>query len=521
MQAVFLVALMLSKNLMAASSEQLRIITTNDIHFYLKPLYYRYLDEIKPWGPQSREGDYVAKAGIEGKVGGMAYVASVIKRLRAEVKGQALVLDGGDTWHGSALSMFDGGKSMVKIMNTIGYDAMVPGNWEFYYDKEHLEGLIDQSEFAVVAYNVTDREWDEGVMDPYVIKKVGNLKIAIVGFTYPWTALTSAADGAAKWWKFGIREDAAKELIAEINAEEKPDLIIMLAHGGYGLDQKFVRRVGGMDVMVSAHTHDEVYDPMVWNNAIIFQGGAMGKYVSSLDVEVKDGKIANFGYQMVKVVQEREKPDAEISKLIEEAYAPHKEKLGRVIGKTEVMLYRRAYWQSPLGNMLTDALRERFETDIAFFPAWRYGATLMPGVITAEDVYNIVPTRGTVATYRMRGKEIRRLLENILGGVADPDPYSRVGGDMIRFSGLKIVYDLSAPDDKRIASITVNGKPFSDETVYSIASAHTRFHTNPLFQALDINETEKIFVEEIMSYIETHSPIKNMLDDRMQTVRRR
>ena len=499
----------------ASEPEQIRIITTNDIHSYLRPIYYRYIDEIKPWGAQSREGDYVNKAAIEGKIGGMAHVATMIKRLKAEKPGRNLLFDAGDTWHGGGITFFDKGVSMVKIMNAIGYDAMVPGNWEFFYKKDHLLDLIDKANFPVIAYNLADREWEEPVLNQFIIRKVGNLKIAVVGLTYPWTALTSAITGAAKWYKFGIKEEEARELLDEIREKESPDIVVFISHGGFGLDQKFARRVNGIDVYLSGHTHDEVLDPVVWNNTIIFQGGAHGKYVVSLDLEVKDKKIVDFEYHLNKVMQKRISPDPEISELIEEAYQPFESLLFEEIGQSDVLLQRRDFWQSTVGNMITDAMRETQKTDIAFFPAWRYGASLLPGKITAEDIYNLIPTDGHIFTYSMRGKELKTLLENILGGVVRKDPYRRVGGEMIRFSGMKLVADLAKSSGERIVSISIGGKPYSKEKVYSIASAHTRFQNSQLFGAMNVEDTGKVFVNELIGYIRKHSPITSTLDDRI------
>ena len=500
----------------AAGSGQVRIISTNDIHSYMRPIYYRYLDQPRPWGMQSMEGDYTAKAAFEGKVGGMAHVATVINRLRSEVSGKALVVDSGDTWHGSGLSLFDRGASMVKVMNAIGYDAMVPGNWEFIYSREQFLELVEQADFPVIAYNLTDKEWGDPVLEQYIIRQVDDLKIAIVGMTYPWTALTSAVSGAAQWWNFGIKEAEGEELIEQIKSEEDPDLIVFISHAGYGMDQKFARRINGIDVMVSGHTHNPVYDPVVYNDTFVYESGAHGEYVSSLDLEIKDGEIASYNYQLVKVQQNNIPADQEIAELVEEAYRPHAEKMNEAVGEADGMFYRRDYWQSTLGNLITDALRQIEGVDITFFPAWRYGATLMPGKITAEDVYNIVPTDGRISTYRMPGTEIRTLLENILDAVVDQDPFSRVGGDMVRFSGLKIVYDLANDRGQRVVSITTaDGEPLSPDKDYSIASVHTRFQDNPMFGATSIVDTGKVFVDELINYIRTRSPVSPGLDDRM------
>ena len=497
------------------SAESIRIITTNDIHTYLKPLFYRYLDEMKPWGEQSREGNYVQKALIEGKVGGMAHVATVIKRLKAEKPGKNLVLDAGDTWHGAGISLFDRGVGMVKAMNAIGYDAMAPGNWEFMFDKDHFLDLIDLAKFPVIAFNLTDTEWDEPVLDPFIIRQIGNLKVALVGFTYPWTALTSAVAGSAGEFKFGIKENLAIDLIEEIRETENPDLIIFVSHGGFGFDQKLARRVDGIDIYLSGHTHDEIYDPVVWNNTILFQGGAHGKWVVSLDAFVENKKVVDYEYRLVKVMQNRVPADPEVQKIIEEAYFPHQSILNEEIGYTETMLHRRDYWQSTMGNLVTNALRERAGTDVSFFPAWRYGATILPGIILAEDVYNVVPTDGKIITYKMKGKFLKELVENILQGVTGLDPYARVGGDMIRFSGMKIDCSLRAKAGNKIRSMFIGGKPLDENIDYSVAAVHTRFQNNPMFGATEITDTEKIFVEELIAYIREKSPLNVQLDDRI------
>ena len=492
----------------AAEPVEIRILGTNDLHSYLRPVYYRYLDEIKPWGRQSREGDYVAKAALQGRLGGMANVAAVVERLRAEKPGRTLLLDAGDTWHGAGLSVLDRGVAMVKIMNAMAYDAMAPGNWEFIYDQDHLLDLIDMAEFPVVAYNVTDTEWDEPAFPQYVIKEVGGLKVAIIGLAYPWTALTSSILGSAGDWKFGLREEEARDLIADIRAEEDPDLVVVASHGGFGMDQKFARRVDGIDVLLSGHTHDEIYDPVVWNDTIVYQGGAHGKFVTRLDVQVADKRVVGYSYDLVMVRPSEVEPDPEVQRLVDEAYAPHEARLNEVVGANHALIFRRDFWQSPMGALLTDALRAVTGAEIAFFPAWRYGATLMPGPITVEDVYNLVPTDGRIITYSMSGKSIRRLMENILDGVVDADPYARVGGDMIQFSGMELTYDLYNADGERVASLLVDGEPIEPERRYSVASVHTRFQNNPLFGAERIDENGPVFVEALIEYIRANSPLK-------------
>ena len=157
-----------------------------------------------------------------------------------------------------------------------------------------------------------------------------------------------------------------------------------------------------------------------------------------------------------------------------------------------------------------------FASDVAFFPAWRYGATLMPGDITVEDVYNVIPTGGTINTFKMSGKSLKRLMNNTLNGFLDRDPYTRVGGDMIRFSGMKLVYNNSRPYGQRLVSLEISGEAVADDKAYTIASVHTRFQLNPLFQATDAKDTGRVFVDELIEYIQKHSPMSPSVDDRIR-----
>ncbi len=503
-----------------SASWQVRIIATNDIHFYLKPLYHRTLDTPRPWGVGTGEGDYVQKARIEGKIGGMAHVASVIKELKKEMPGRTLHVDTGDTWCCSALSLFNSGDALVDIMNTLGYDAMTPGNWDFYLPKETFLKLVEAANFPILAFNLTDRDWGDPVLSQYVVKQVRGLKVVLLGMTYPWTGATSAARGAAKWWRFGLKQEEAAEFIKEVREKENPDLLILLSHMGYEIDQKFARAVDGIDVIVGSHTHDEVFDPIVWNNTLIFQAGAHGKYVAKLDLTIKDKKVVDYQYELRKIRAKGTKADPEIARLVEQAYAPYKSVLQKGVGETKGTLYRRDYWSSPMGNLLTDALRDIAETDIALFPAWRFGATVLPGAITVEDVYNMVPTKWNIATYSMSGTNIKRLLERILDNVLDSDPYLRVGGDMIRFSGMKLRVDPSRPQGSRIVEIRIGKKPLVPDQKYTVSSSQLRFYKNPFFGAFDIHETNKIFSAELIVYLAQNSPIVPTLDKRIDVVGR-
>lgn len=501
-------------NLGAAETESLRLLATHNIHYFIEPIYYQDPDPAQGWFPQSQGKSAGVLRNLKEKTGGMAYLSTLIQRLRAEKPQNTLVIEGGNAWHGSRFSVLDEGAVMVKILNTIGYDVVTPGNWDFFYPKERFFQLIEQSEQPVIAYNVKDKEWDDPVLPQYTIKMVGRLKLGLIGMSYPWVSLTSSYNGVAQWFKFGIREEEAEELIEEIREDHDPDLIIFVSHAGYEFDLKFAKRVAGIDVIVSEHSAEAVAHPISNEGTLVFQSGTHAQTLAHLDLAVKDKKIVDFQYQQIPIRSEKIPADPQIVQLIAEAHRPHHAKMEEVIGETKVMLHQQGYRQSPTGNLMADALRETMQTDIALFPGWRYGETLMPGKIKVKDVYNLMPTEGQIITYSVAGHAIESILEGFLAGLVDPDPYSRGLGDMIRLSGLKVRVDLDHESGKRVRSILVNGEPLSHEKRYTVASIHTRFHTNPQFIVKDFKDSGKVFVEELVQYIRKHSPITT-LDDRV------
>ena len=488
------------------TAKKLRIIWTNDMHGYLNPLYHR-----EPW-----EKDYLGIAKKEGKIGGWANIATLIKELRGEMPDKTLLLDAGDTWHGTGVALFTKGAAIIKLMNALKYDAMTPGNTDFLFPKEVFAERAEQANFPILAANMYDMEWGDPAAKQYVIKEVGGLKVAIIGMAYQWTAKTGNR-AYTKGWSFGLREDEMKVLLADIKQNEKPDLVIVLSHMGYKVDQKYASRIKGIDVMIGAHTHDNVYEPPVINGTIVVQAGSHGKFLGKLDLIVKNGKIEKFDHKIIRVVAKDIKPDREIQKIIDDEYAPYSEKLKKVIGKTKTMLYRRATWQSTMDNFITDAYREMYKTDVALSPAWRFGLTILPGSITVEDVYGMVPTQETIITFVLKGSNLKSILEAALDNVLAEDPYAQLGGDLIRHSGMSMKIDEKNPFGKRIVQLTIGGKPYDREKKYTIVSANTQIYTAETAEKVTV--TNKIAVEELIRYIEKKKVIAPKLDGRVKIVK--
>jgi sulfur-oxidizing protein SoxB len=480
----------------------LRILWTNDTHGYLQPLYHR----------EDFEVDYLETAKKEGKIGGWAYLASLIKKYRNEMPNNTLLLDAGDTWHGTGVALFTKGAAIVKIMNKLKFDAMTPGNVDFLYPSEVFLNRVEEARFPILAMNMYDTEWGDPAMPQYAIKEIGDLKIAIIGMTYQWSAKTGNREYTADW-SFGLREDEMKALIKKIKANDKPDLLIVLSHMGYKVDKKYASRINGIDVIIGAHTHDNVHKPPVINDTIVVQAGSHGKFLGKLDLLVKGGKVAGFKHEIVRTVIKNIKPDPDIARLIDSEYEPYKKKLRRIIGETKVMLYRHATYESTMDDFITDAYREMLKTDVAFSPAWRFGLTILPGKISVEDVYGMVPTEEPIITFMIKGSNLKSILEAALDNVLASDPYEQLGGDLIRFSGMNIRINEKKPFGKRISSIRIGGKPMDPEKKYTVVTANTQFHKAPA--AENVSTLNKIAVEELISYIEKKKVIGHPLDGRV------
>lgn len=491
------------------SAPDIRILWTNDTHGYLSPLYHR------------EEGDdrFVERAKREGRVGGFAYIATIVKRQRAEFNDRTLLLDSGDTWHGTVVPVRMAGAPVVELMNVMGYDAMTPGNVDFFYDQATLEGLFAEAGFPILMANIYDTEWGARAelpnVQPYIIKQYNGLKVAIIGMTYHW--MSKVTDHPQ--WSFGLRVEEVQADIDHLRAQEKVDLVILLSHMGWKADTRYAELVSDIDVIVGAHTHDILYRPTaVYNeksghDVLVVQSGSHGKMVGQLDLKVSKGRVTAYEQTLFPIRSREGAPDAQIAALIEKLRAPYKEELERVIGETSTVLYRQGTWQSTADNLVADVLRARTQQDIAIKQPGRYGAAIVPGPITVEDVYNIVPAESPVYHMKFSGSQLREMFEGAVDNVITEDVLQQIGGYMWRFSGLDLTVDLTQPYPNRIQKITVDGEPLDDTKLYSLAEFDMFFHNSS--QAVDVQKTDKIGPHEVIAYIEEQKQISAELDHRM------
>ncbi len=409
-----------------------------------------------------------------GKVGGFAHMATLVKQLRASRPG-ALLLDGGDTWQGSATALWTQGQDMVDAAKLLGVDIMT-GHWDFTYGEARIKKIVDE-DFAgkveFLAQNVKTSDFGDSVFKPYVIREMNGVQVAIVGQAFPYTPIANPA-----WltpnWTFGIRESEMQETVNEARATGA-QVVVLLSHNGMDVDLKMASRVTGIDAILGGHTHDGVPVPVIVKNpagqTIVTNAGSNGKFLGVLDLDVKGKAVVSFNYRLLPVFSNFLPADKSMNALIARSRAPFEAKLNEKLATTEGTLYRRGNFNGTFDQLILDALMNVKGAEIAFSPGFRWGTSLLPGQgITREHLMD-----QTAITYPwttlsdMRGDTIKTILEDVGDNLFNPDPYYQQGGDMVRTGGLTYTCEPGASMGSRIQDMRLNGKLIEADKVYKVA----------------------------------------------------
>ena len=426
-----------------------------------------------------------------GSVGGFAHLKTLVDRIRSERgDGNSLLLDGGDTWQGSGTAYWTRGMDMVGACNLLGVDVMT-GHWEFTYLDEEVIKNIGEFKGDFVAQNVKVREEalfdyrfadfsgfneDSGLaFQPYVVKEVGGVKVAIIGQAFPYTPIANPQRFIPDW-TFGIEDGRMQEMVDQVREEEKPDLVVVISHNGMDVDLKMASRVTGIDVIFGGHTHDGMPAPTVVENAsgktLVTNAGSNGKFLGVMDLDVKDGKLRDFRYRLLPVFSNLIEPNAEMTKYITEVRAPYLDDLTEKLAVAEQTLFRRGNFNGTFDQVICDALMKVSDAQISLSPGFRWGTTVLPGqTITMDNVMD-----QTCITYpetyrrEMTGADIKIILEDVCDNLFNPDPYIQQGGDMVRVGGLDYVCDPKETIGNRITDMQLNdGTKIEADKTYVVA----------------------------------------------------
>lgn len=472
-----------------------------DCHAQLRPVYFREPDVnlgigdyagkpphlvgdallrhygIRPGTPQAYAFtclDFNEAARRYGKVGGFAHLATLVKRLKAGRPG-ALLLDGGDTWQGSATALWTKGQDMVDAALALGVDVMTP-HWEMTLGADRVKEIVDKDfkgKVAFLAQNIKTNDFGDPVFEPYVIREINGVPVAIIGQAFPYTPIANPRYFVPDW-TFGIQEENLQKIIDETRGKGA-QAVVLLSHNGMDVDLKLASRVRGLDAILGGHTHDGVPAPVPVKNAggntLVTNAGSNGKFLGVLDLDVKGGKVADFRYRLLPVFANYLPADPAMEALISKVRAPYEQKLGEVLAVNRGLLYRRGNFNGTFDQLILDGLMQVQGAQIAFSPGFRWGTTLLPGqAITMEHLMDQTAiTYPTTTVTQMSGETIKTILEDVADNLFNPDPYYQQGGDMVRVGGLQYTIDPKAGMGKRITDMRLAGKPLEAGKTYKVA----------------------------------------------------
>lgn len=473
------------------------LVHITDIHAQMVPIYFREpsvnlgvgavaglpphvtgadflkLYNIEPQSPQAYAltyEDFSALAQSYGKMGGMDRIATIVNRIRSERGENMLLLDGGDTWQGSYTSLQTKGQDMVDAMNALKPDAMT-GHWEFTYGTDRVKEIVESLPFAFLGGNIFDAEWDEPAFDAYKMFEKGGVKIAVLGQAFPYTPIANP-----RWmfpnWSFGIREEEIAKNVEAARAAGA-DLVVLLSHNGFDVDRALASRVSGIDIILTGHTHDALPEPVTVGKTLLIASGSHGKFVTRLDLDVRDGEMKGFRHRLIPVFSDIIKPDADMARLVENLRAPYADELKRELATTESLLYRRGNFNGTFDDLICQALLDVREADIALSPGFRWGTSVLPGQkITVEDVHSACAMTYPAA-YRsnMTGQMLKDILEDVADNLFNADPYYQQGGDMVRVGGMAYAINPNGKMGSRISEMTLlkTGEAIEPSKDYAVA----------------------------------------------------
>ncbi len=418
--------------------------------------------------------DFDRAARAYGAMGGFAHLATLIAKLRASRPG-ALLLDGGDTWQGSATSLWTQGQDMIDACKLLRVDVMT-AHWEFTYGAARVQQAI-ANELAghidFVAQNVTTQDFGDPVFAPYVIKPVNGVAVAVVGQAFPYTPIANPRYFTPDW-TFGIQEENLQKMIDDARAKGA-GVVVLLSHNGMDVDLKLASRVRGLDAILGGHTHDGMPQPTLVANSggrtIVTNAGSNGKFVGVLDFDVKGGKVADYRYRLLPVFADLLPADKAMSEHIERVRAPFAAKLAEPLARTEGLLYRRGNFNGSVDEMIMDALLAQKDAEIAFSPGFRWGTSLLPGeTIRFEHLMDETAITYPYATLsKISGDMIKTILEDVADNLFNPDPYLQQGGDMVRVAGMTYTIAPEAKQGERISNMKVRGRAIEAGKTYKVA----------------------------------------------------
>ena len=456
--------------------------------------------------------------------GGLANIKTLFERERAANPGRTIIVDGGDLIQGSGYAALSEGKVMTELIKNMGYDVIIPGNWEVVYGKENMLEIMRGYDTEIVVENMFHEETGEPLFPSYSIKEIEGVKIGFVGLNDPAVPVRQNPI-FSKGISFSGMDAKFKETLDLLKKEKQVDVLFLVTHIGIFKQVALANNelTENVDYVLGNDTHERVREPIQGKNAKVTEPGAFGSFVGKLTLDFVNGELVNDHYELLEVDPEVYPQDEALQARVEAAKAPYKENLETVIGYTNTPLYRYLTVENPMDNMITDAARWKTGVDISISNGFRFGNPIVPvngepAPITRANLWNLLPVNEKVKTGKATGKQIKDWLEQEMHNAFSKEASERFGGWLVRFSGMKVVFNSQNEKGQRIQKITVNGKPMQDEQYYSIsACVRPGDPLDNLCRMANVKDVEVMdytIHDVVEEYLQKNSPVSPVLEGR-------
>lgn len=418
--------------------------------------------------------DFAQAAKTYGKVGGFAHLATLVKRLRSG-RPHAWLLDGGDTWQGSATSLWTNAQDMVDACKKLGVDIMT-SHWEHTFGAKRVQEIVEKDlkgHMEFLAHNIKTTDFEDLVFKPYTIREMNGVPVAVIGQAFPYTPIANPRYMVPDW-TFGIQEDHLQKMVDEVRGKGA-QVVVLLSHNGMDVDLKLASRVSGIDAILGGHTHDGMPAPTVVKNpggqTLVTNAGSNTKFLGVLDFDVRGGKVQGYQYKLMPIFANLLPADADMQAFIDGVRAPYKARLEEKLAVTEDLLYRRGNFNGSWDQVICDALIDVKGADLCFSPGVRWGTSLLPGdTITMEALMDQTAiTYPSTTLNEFTGAQIKDILEDVADNIFNPDPYYQQGGDMVRVGGMQYAIAPNERMGQRIQNMRLKGKPVEAGKTYKVA----------------------------------------------------
>lgn len=495
-----------TKTELKAGQQVVTLLQTTDVHCQLHPH-----DELF-W----ENGKSVFR-----KTGGYANLATYFSMARKK-NANTFIVDTGDMFQGSELSVKTTGKALQPILNALNYNLYIPGNWEVVYYKENMLKLMGGLHAPKVCTNMYhdlgDRKKGELIFPPYYTWSAAGIKIGFVSYTDPLVPLRQSP-AYSKGIIYTFPEENLAYYVKLLKEQEQCDFVILLSH--LGLSQQIALAnhpaCEGVNYIFGGDTHERVRKPIECKYSKVVEPGAFGSFVGRLDLVVENGKIIREQYSLDEVNAKSYKPDPAIQSLITKHEKPFKKEITKLAGYSTIPLYRYFVVENTIDTLIIDALMWKVKPDIVLSNGFRFcPPNTTPDTtgnipITEGYIFDMLPVDSTVRTAKVSGRQIKDWLEKELNNVFAKDASKRLGGWVVKFKGMKVAFKAFEEMGKRVKEVTVNGQKLDADMMYTVSACEREGDPeNVLCRIPDVKEAANTpyTLHQIMkNYLASHSPV--------------